>query len=89
MVQTWLKVGKTLMSLAKYGNKNKYLIKLKSNPMINIKTISAAELKTLSLNDIVSICKSFDRNGQWDDVTPDEYDYILETATNFINEYQN
>ena len=56
--------------------------------MINIKTITEAELKTLPLNDLVSICRSFDRNGQWDDVTPDEHNYILETATNFINEYQ-
>lgn len=56
--------------------------------MINIKTISAAELKKLSLNDLICICKSFDRNGNWDDVTTDEHDYILETATNFINEYQ-
>ena len=57
--------------------------------MINIKTITAAELKTLSLNDLVAICKSLDNsNGNWDDVTPDEYDYILETATNFVNEFQ-
>jgi hypothetical protein len=57
--------------------------------MINIKTITAAELKKLSLNDLICICKSFDRNGEWDDVTEDEYSDILETATNFINEYQN
>ena len=57
---------------------------------MNIKTISAAELKKLSLNDLVSICKSLDNsNGDWSDVTADEYDYILETATNFITEYQN
>jgi hypothetical protein len=57
--------------------------------MINIKTITAAELKTLSLNDLVSICKSLDNgNGDWSDLTPDEYDYILETATNFITEFQ-
>ena len=57
--------------------------------MINIKTITAAELKTLSLNDLVAICKSLDNgNGDWSDVTPDEYDYILETATNFITEFQ-
>lgn len=56
---------------------------------INIKTITAAELKTLSLNDLVTICKSLDNgNGEWSDVTPDEYDYILQTATNFITEYQ-
>lgn len=57
---------------------------------MNIKTISAAELKTLSLNDLVAICKALDNgNGDWSDVTADEYDYILETATNFITEYQN
>jgi hypothetical protein len=62
----------------------------KTNPMINIKKITAAELKTLSLNDLVAICKSLDNgNGNWSDVTPDEYDYILETATKFVNEYQN
>ena len=56
---------------------------------INIKTITAAELKTLSLNDLVAICKSLDNgNGDWSDVTADEYDYILQTATNFITEYQ-
>lgn len=58
--------------------------------MINIKTISAAELKTLSLNDLVAICKSLDNgNGEWSDVTPDEYSDILETATNLLTEYQN
>ena len=56
---------------------------------MNIKTITADELKKLSLNDLVSICKSLDNgNGEWSDVTADEYDYILETATNLINEYQ-
>jgi hypothetical protein len=56
---------------------------------INIKTITTAELKTLSLNDLVSICKSLDNgNGDWSDVTPDEYEYILQTATNFITEFQ-
>jgi hypothetical protein len=58
--------------------------------MINIKTITAAELKKLPLNDLVAICKSLDNgNGNWDDVTPDEYSDILEIATNFITEYQN
>jgi len=57
--------------------------------MINIKTITADELRQLSLADLVSICKSLDNsNGNWHDVTPDEYDYILETAINLINEYQ-
>lgn len=56
---------------------------------INIKTITPDELKTLSLADLVAICKSLDNaNGDWRDVMPDEYDYILETATNFITEYQ-
>ena len=58
--------------------------------MINIKTITADELKTLSLNDLVSICKSLDNgNGDWSNVTTDEYEYILEAAINFITEYQN
>lgn len=57
---------------------------------VNIRTITPDELKTLSLNDLVSICKSLDNaNGDWSDVTPDEYDYILDTAINFITEYQN
>jgi hypothetical protein len=57
--------------------------------MINIRTITAAELKSLSLNDLVAICKSLDNgNGDWDNVTPDEYEYILQTATNFITEFQ-
>lgn len=57
---------------------------------MNIKTISADELKTLSLNDLVAICKALDNgNGDWSDVTADEYDYILETAINLITEYQN
>ena len=56
---------------------------------VNIKTITAAELKTLPLSDLVAICKSLDNgNGDWSDVTPDEYDYILETAIKFVNEYQ-
>ena len=56
---------------------------------MNIKTISADELKKLSLNDLVSICKSLDNsNGDWSDVTADEYSDILQTATNLINEYQ-
>ena len=58
--------------------------------MINIKTISAVELKTLPLNDLVAICKALDNsNGDWSDVTADEYSDILQTATNLINEYQN
>ena len=58
--------------------------------MINIKTITAAELKKLPLNDLVAICKALDNsNGNWDNITFDEYSDILQTATNLINEYQN
>lgn len=57
--------------------------------MINIKKITADELKTLSLNDLVSICKSLDNsNGNWHDVTADEHEYILQTATNLITEFK-
>lgn len=57
---------------------------------VNIRTITPDELKTLSLADLVSICKALDNsNGDWSDVTPDEYEYILQTAINLINEYQN
>jgi hypothetical protein len=56
---------------------------------INIKTITAAELKNLSLNDLVSICKSLDNgNGDWSDVTPDEYEYVLQTAIDSVTDYQ-
>ena len=58
--------------------------------MNNIKKITAAELKTLPLNDLVAICKALDNgNGEWSNVTADEYSDILQTATNFITEYQN
>ena len=57
--------------------------------MNNIKKITAAELKTLPLNDLVAICKALDNgNGEWSNVTADEYSDILQTATNFITEYQ-
>lgn len=57
--------------------------------MINIKTITAAELKKLPLNDLVAICKALDNsNGNWDNITFDEYSDILETATKFVNEFQ-
>ena len=57
--------------------------------MINIKKITAAELKTLPLNDLVAICKALDNgNGEWSNVTSDEYSDILQTAINFITEYQ-
>ena len=56
---------------------------------VNIRTITPDELKTLSLADLVAICKALDNgNGDWRDVTPDEYDYILETAISSIAEYQ-
>lgn len=56
---------------------------------VNIRTITADELKTLSLADLVAICKALDNaNGDWSDVTPDEYSDILQTATNLITEYQ-
>ena len=57
--------------------------------MNNIKKITAAELKTLPLNDLVAICKALDNgNGEWSNVTADEYSDILQTATNFITDYQ-
>jgi len=57
--------------------------------MINIKKITTAELKTLSLNDLVAICKSLDNgNGDWSDVKPDEYEYVLQTAIESIADYQ-
>lgn len=57
---------------------------------VNIRTITPDELKTLSLADLVAICKALDNsNGNWDDVTPDEHSDILQTATNLITEYQN
>lgn len=57
---------------------------------INLRRITVDELRQLSLADLVSICKSLDNgNGDWSDVTEDEYNYILETAINFITEYQN
>ena len=58
--------------------------------MINIKKITAAELKKLSLNDLVSICKALDNsNGEWSNVTTDEYEYVLQTAQRLLTEYQN
>ena len=58
--------------------------------MNNIKKITAAELKTLPLNDLVAICKALDNgNGEWSNVTADEYSDILQTATNLLTEYQN
>lgn len=56
---------------------------------INIRTITSDELRQLPLADLVSICKSLDNaNSDWSDVTPDEYDYILETAIESVTEYQ-
>ena len=58
--------------------------------MINIKKITADELKTLSLNDLVAICKALDNsNGDWSNVTSDEHSEILQTAQRLLTEYQN
>lgn len=46
-------------------------------------------LKTMSLRNLVSLCKALDNgNGEWSDVTQDEYDYVLETAQRLLTEYQ-
>lgn len=46
-------------------------------------------LKTMSLRNLVSLCKALDNsNGEWEDVTQDEYDYVLETAQRLLTEYQ-
>lgn len=46
-------------------------------------------LKTMSLRNLVSLCKSLDNaNGDWSDVTEDEYAYVLETAQRLLTEYQ-
>ena len=47
------------------------------------------ELRQMSLSNLVSICKSLDNNnGDWDGVTDDEYQDILEMATELLKEYQ-
>ena len=52
----------------------------------NIKT---DELRQMSLTNLVSICKRLDNNnGDWDDVTDDDYQDVLEMAINLLIEYQ-
>lgn len=47
------------------------------------------ELREMSISNLVSICKSLDNhNGDWDDVTNDEYQDVLEMAINLLMEYQ-
>lgn len=56
---------------------------------VNIRTITADELRQLSLADLVAICKALDNgNGDWRDVMPDEYDYVLQTAIDSVAEFQ-
>jgi len=52
----------------------------------NLKT---DELRQMSLTNLVSICKRLDNNnGDWDDVTDDDYQDVLEMAINLLIEYQ-
>jgi hypothetical protein len=47
------------------------------------------ELRQMSLTNLVSICKRLDNNnGDWDDVTDDDYQDVLEMAINLLIEYQ-
>jgi hypothetical protein len=47
------------------------------------------ELRQMSLTNLVSICKRLDNNnGDWDDVTDDDYQDVLEMATELLKEYQ-
>jgi hypothetical protein len=47
------------------------------------------ELRQMSLSNLVSICKRLDNNnGDWDDVTDDDYQDVLEMAINLLIEYQ-
>jgi hypothetical protein len=47
------------------------------------------ELRQMSLSNLVSICKRLDNNnGDWDDVTDDDYQDVLEMAINLVIEYQ-
>lgn len=47
------------------------------------------ELRKMSLSNLVSICKRLDNNnGDWDDVTDDDYQDVLEMATELLKEYQ-
>jgi hypothetical protein len=52
----------------------------------NLKT---DELRKMSLSNLVSICKSLDNNnGDWDNVTNEDYQDVLEMAINLLIEYQ-
>ncbi len=52
----------------------------------NLKT---DELRQMSLSNLVSICKSLDNNnGDWDNVTNEDYQDVLEMAINLLIEYQ-
>jgi hypothetical protein len=47
------------------------------------------ELRQMSLTNLVSICKRLDNNnGDWDDITDDDYQDVLEMAINLVIEYQ-
>jgi hypothetical protein len=47
------------------------------------------ELRKMSLSNLISICKRLDNNnGDWDDVTDDDYQDVLEMATELLKEYQ-
>jgi hypothetical protein len=47
------------------------------------------ELRKMSLSNLVSICKSLDNNnGDWDNVTDEDYQDVLEMAINLLMEYQ-
>ena len=47
------------------------------------------ELRQMSLTNLVSICKRLDNNnGDWDDITDDDYQDVLEMAINLLIEYQ-
>ena len=47
------------------------------------------ELRKMSLSNLISICKRLDNNnGDWDDVTDDDYQDVLEMAINLLIEYQ-
>jgi hypothetical protein len=47
------------------------------------------ELRQMSLTNLVSICKRLDNNnGDWDDITDDDYQDVLEMTINLLIEYQ-
>jgi len=58
--------------------------------MKTLKNLTIEDLQKMSLIDLVNICKALDNsNGDWSDVDEIEYDYILETATVLLFEFQN